>query len=51
MPAVRVSPGSKDLGLRPYWVHVLKENVLSWRTAREAGHTVLQQIVIRETSR
>lgn len=34
--------------IRPYWVPIKKENILSWRTTAEAGRTVLTQVVIRE---
>ena len=36
------------LGLRPYWVPIRKDNIVSWRTTQEAGHTLLSQLVIRE---
>lgn len=35
-------------GLRPYWVGIKPENLLSWRTVIENGKVVLDQIVIRE---
>lgn len=35
-------------GIRPYWIHVRKENILSWRVANEAGRLVLTQVVLRE---
>lgn len=35
-------------GLRPYWVPIRKEDIISWRTANVAGQTVLTQLVIRE---
>ena len=34
--------------IRPYWVPVNKENVLSWRTTVEAGKTILTQLVLKE---
>jgi len=34
--------------IRPYWVPILKQNILSWRTAVENGRTVLTQVVLRE---
>lgn len=37
-----------EKGLRPYWVPVLKDNILSWRTTVENGQTVLTQVVLRE---
>ena len=36
------------IGLRPYWVHYLKEDILSWRPAVVNGRTVLTQLVLRE---
>lgn len=38
------------LGVRPYWCHVRKEDVLSWRTTVIAGRTILTQLVIREVT-
>jgi len=35
-------------GVRPYWVHVLKEDIISWRFVQEKGRRVLQQIVLRQ---
>jgi hypothetical protein len=35
-------------GIRPYWVPVRKENILSWRTTVENGQRVLTQVVLRE---
>jgi hypothetical protein len=40
----------RALGVRPYWVHVRKEDTFGYRTAVIAGETVLTQLVIRETS-
>jgi hypothetical protein len=36
------------MGLRPYWVHIKKDDILSWRTSRVNGAVVLDQAVIRE---
>jgi hypothetical protein len=33
---------------RPYWVPILKDNIVSWRTAVISGKTVLTQLVIKE---
>lgn len=33
---------------RPYWLPVLKENMLNWRTVVEDGRTLLRQLVLRE---
>lgn len=35
-------------GLRPYWVKIDAENILSWRTRVENGKVIVEQIVIRE---
>ena len=40
----------RSVGLRPYWVHVKKDNIVSWRTENVAGQTVLAQLVLREVS-
>lgn len=34
--------------LRPYWVPIRKDNIISWRLANEAGRTVLAQLVLKE---
>lgn len=34
--------------VRPYWVPIKKENILSWRTVVERGKTVLTQLVLKE---
>lgn len=34
--------------LRPYWVPILKDNILSWRTEQIQGRTVLIQAVLKE---
>lgn len=39
---------AEEEGLRPYWVPIKKENILSWRTAVIDGKTVLMQVVLRE---
>ena len=38
------------LGVRPYWVHVRKEDIFPPRTVNIRGEIVLQQVVIRETT-
>lgn len=38
----------QENNLRPYWLPVLKDNILSWRTTVENGQTVLTQVVLRE---
>lgn len=37
-----------DLMVRPYWIAIKKDNILSWRTINENGRTVLTQLVLRE---
>jgi len=37
------------LKLRPYWVPVRKDDIVSWRTAIVDGRTILTQLVIRES--
>lgn len=34
--------------IRPYWVPIKKDNILSWRTTVENGVTILTQVVIKE---
>lgn len=34
--------------VRPYWLPILKENILSWRSMIEHGRLVLTQLVLRE---
>ena len=36
------------MDIRPYWVPIQKDQILSWRTENEGGHTVLTQVVIKE---
>ena len=38
----------KELGLRPYWVHVRAEDVFSFVTMQVASRTVLEEVVIRQ---
>lgn len=35
-------------GIRPYWVPIRKDHIVSWRTAVENGHTILTQLVLKE---
>jgi hypothetical protein len=42
--------GQGEYPIRPYWVPIKKENILSWRTSVEQGVTVLRQIVLKECS-
>jgi hypothetical protein len=37
-----------DYELRPYWIPIKKENILSWRTVKEQGRTLLAQVVLQE---
>lgn len=39
----------KVLGLRPYWVHVHAEDVITWRYVKHRGRNVLGMLVLRET--
>lgn len=39
-----------EMVLRPYWVPIKKEDIMSWRTVVIDGHTMLSQIVLRETT-
>jgi hypothetical protein len=36
--------------IRPYWVPIQKENILSWRTTLEEGRSVLTQVVLKEST-
>lgn len=38
----------KEQNLRPYWVHYCAEQIISWRTTRMGGKTVLTQLVLKE---
>lgn len=40
--------GQERTEIRPYWVPIRKENILSWRTTVENGKTVLTQLVLKE---
>lgn len=35
-------------GIRPYWVPVKKDNIVSWRTENVGGRIVLAQLVLKE---
>jgi hypothetical protein len=37
-----------DAPIRPYWVPILKDNILSWRTVIEDGRLILTQLVLKE---
>ncbi len=39
---------AQEMELRPYWVPVRKDDIVSWRTANVAGAVKLMQLVIRE---
>lgn len=43
-----MSTEEQALGVRPYWVAVPKENIISWRTTVDRGAVVLSQLVIYE---
>lgn len=34
--------------IRPYWIPILKDNIVSWRTTVEDGQTILTQLVLKE---
>jgi len=34
--------------IRPYWVPIKKEDIMSWRSVQEGGASVLTQLVLRE---
>lgn len=34
--------------IRPYWIPIKKDNIVSWRTANENGRLVLSQLVLKE---
>ena len=36
--------------IRPYWVPIKKDNILSWRTTVENGRIILTQLVLQETT-
>lgn len=40
----------RDEGIRPYWVKLCAEQIISWRTATRFGKTYLSQVVIRENT-
>ncbi len=55
MPATRAGPrgdrrAEAASGVRPYWVHVPAEDVMSWRWSTLRGQRVLSQLVLRSTS-
>jgi hypothetical protein len=37
-----------SLGIRPYWLLIRAEQLVSWRTARVGGQLILTQLVLRE---
>lgn len=39
---------AQESGLRPYWVPIKKDDIMSWRTAVIAGRVTLTQLVLRE---
>ena len=52
IPAGRVTLADEQaLDLRPYWVHIRKEDIINFRTRRGAGgERILEQITLRFTS-
>lgn len=51
-PATGGKQSSKDEivtgEIRPYWIPIRKENIISWRTTVENGRTILTQLVLKE---
>lgn len=47
--SVRTRAQELEAGLRPYWTHYLKQDLLSFRTQMVNGAPVLTQAVLRET--
>jgi hypothetical protein len=39
---------AQEMELRPYWVPIRKDDIMSWRTSVVAGGTKLTQLVLRE---
>lgn len=46
---IRTLADEQQMGVRPYWVMLEKQDVLSWRTRSVNGRPVLTQLVWRET--
>lgn len=40
---------AEEAPLRPYWLHIKKDDIVSWRTGWVGGREVLSQLVLRET--
>lgn len=38
----------RSLGIRPFWIHIKKDDIISWRTIVENGVERLSQLVLRE---
>lgn len=38
----------RELGIRPYWIHISPWNLIGWRTTKVAGRDVLTQLRYRE---
>lgn len=41
---------ASEQGLRPYWIPIDKDNIVSWRTTLENGRTMLSQLVLKEVT-
>ena len=41
---------AEEAEIRPYWIPIRKDDIVSWRTASIKGRTVLTQLVIREST-
>jgi len=40
----------RQIGARPYWIPLAKDNIISWRTENEYGKQVLTQFVYKEVT-
>jgi hypothetical protein len=41
---------AEEMEIRPYWVPIKKDNIISWRTTIEKGRTLLNQVVLKEVT-
>ena len=49
-PDAQTLRDEREKDLRPYWVHIHKEDIRNFRTIQVNGETVLQQISIRQST-
>lgn len=47
-PSIRTRADEQRQGIRPYWVHVRKDDITNWRTVVVKGELKLDMVVIRE---